>query len=84
MDIGALEQTRPTFADSRDPQTLLADKTTFHSNCIYAMRLHADNIYLSWPKETAWGRKRETVRFCVTTNYSRPLDHKLIGGGNVT
>ena len=67
MDIGALELTRTYLAsDSRDPQTLLADKYHDFSllNCIYAMRLYTDNIYLSWPKETAWtDESGETVRF---------------------
>ena len=90
VGFASLERERTYIdPDKSDPETWLADK--YHNfsllNCLYALRLHSNDLYLSWPQEVAWtDESGEPVRFCHGPNphYASPLAHRLVSPGNVS
>lgn len=90
IEISSLEREQPYISpDSSRPVTLLADKYHCFSvlNCVYAIRLHTDQLYLSWPEETAWvDESGEIPKFCHGPNphFGDLLVNKLASPGNVS
>jgi uncharacterized protein YbaR (Trm112 family) len=90
IDISTLEKERQYIhADSSDSQTLPADKYHAFSllNCINAIKMHTDDLTLTWPMEVAWTvSSGDTVKFCHGPNphYGKSLLEKLVAPGNVS
>lgn len=90
VKIGRLEKEQPYITpDSGRPETYLADKYHCFSllNCVYAIKLHTDQLYLSWPREIAWiDEGSEAPKLCCRPNphLGDPLVEKLASPGNVS
>jgi ubiquinone/menaquinone biosynthesis C-methylase UbiE len=90
VEISTLEkETQFIAADPSNPETLLADK--YHNfsllNCIYSIMLHTRDLFLSWPRETAWtDSSGDVVKFChgPNPNVAKPLLERLVEFGNVS
>jgi SAM-dependent methyltransferase len=89
-DLSTLEKERQYVqADSSDPETLLADKYHVFSllNCIHAIKMHTDDLTLTWSMEVAWtDSSGDTVKFCHGPNphFDKSLLEKLVAPGNVS
>ena len=90
VDISRLEKEQPYISpDIRRPETLLADKYHAFSflNCVYAINLHTDQLYISWPMEIAWvDESGSTPKFCHGPNphFGDLLVEKLASPGNAS